>query len=596
MSARARGRRPSRCRCSTRPSHQGGARRPGGAGGRGPRGAGSSAGAARPAPTGCCGRPIPPIGAVLQQSPAAVTLSFTEAPEPRLLVGAGARRRRALVRRGRRCSRSTGDPGDARLGRCEPLAQGCVHRELADRVPGRRAPHRRDRSPSACRTPVTTDAAAAPPGRRSAHRPTGRWPPSADGSCSTPAWPASSAAAWIGASPSSAGAAPGPARAGWRPDGSAAAVGVVGHRAWPSAASTGVSLGVFLQTRLGRSVLWRLGGLAVAAGWASSWPAVATGGGGGAGMGLVAAGTAGRDRGPRRVRPRRRRPRRPWADGRPAGRPRGRDGRVDRRPGRPPPRPAPPAVGAGGDAGGGDARRGRGDATDGATRRWRPVGRVAARRFSAVAVAAVATLVVTGVLRAIDAVGGWGPLWRLRLRTAGAGQVGAAPRAIAGLGRCQPLPPRPRRRTLAHRAPTGRDRRGGGGRRRPRRHRLPHDVARRRPRPARRRPRWWSPTSDFGTTVQARLAVVAGPGRREPLHRPAGRLRHRRAGRRRPGSRPGSSCPPSPVPARRASSCLPPARHLRRVRRQPRRSPAGGGSSLVVERGADSLELHRRPA
>ncbi len=146
--------------------------------------------------------------------------------------------------------------------------------------------------------------------------------------------------------------------------------------------TTGASLGVFLQSHLGRSVLWRLdgllvaaGGVALAVGWRRWRP----------GLALVAAGTLGTivahvESGHAAAAS-----------------------------------PAWLAIGLqvvhvvamavwlGGLAALLAGLRGRDPATD-------PAAEPAARRFSAVALGAVGALVVTGVLRAINEVDGWGPL------------------------------------------------------------------------------------------------------------------------------------------------------------------------------------------
>ena len=167
---------------------------------------------------------------------------------------------------------------------------------------------------------------------------------------------------------------------GW----SAAVVGVLAL-GLAQRSTTGASLGVFLQSRLGRSVLWRLAGVLVAGGGVAL---AARGRRWRPGLGLVAAGTLGTivahvESGHA-------------AAASPAWLATGlQTAHV-----------VAMAVWIGGLAAllaGFGRGRGRDPEAD-------PEAESAARRFSAVAVVAVGTLVVTGVLRAIDEVDGWRPL------------------------------------------------------------------------------------------------------------------------------------------------------------------------------------------
>ena len=192
-----------------------------------------------------------------------------------------------------------------------------------------------------------------------------------------------------------------------------------------------------------------------------------------------------------------------------------------------------------------------------------------ARRFSAVAGVAVAVLVVTGVVRAIDEVDGWagrcstpptaGSCWSRRAcwwRSPASGAVNryrhvpAAGRSLTGL------------RRVGHG-------RGGGGR-------VVFVVTgllTTSPPPATAKvtePAVVVTASDFGTTVRARLTVSPGQAGPEPVHRPPDGLRLRRSRWRPPGSPPASPFPPTPrVSPSTLDAAADRPRDLRRRRGQP---------------------------
>ena len=325
--------------------------------------------------------------AVLQEPPATVTLSFTEAPEARLssvqvLDGSGASFGAGDLQP------VDGDPESLRLG-LRPLARGVytVNWRIVSRVDGHLTA---GTIVFGFQEPVSSMPPPAP------GSPVGTLSNRSPGTLGGRVLLYTGLAAMLGGAWTGLALFGGNRRgdllalatAGW-------VVAVVGVAAIGLAqqASTGVSVGVFLETRLGRGLLWRGAGLAVA----GVGLVLARGGGRGrwrGGSGLVVVGFVGVvvahvEAGHAAAGSW------PWVmvglqvahvvamaswigglaaillvlRRRPAAAPDGDDG-----------------------------------ADDGAVL-------AAARRFSAVAVVAVATLVVTGGLRAIDAVGGWAPLW-----------------------------------------------------------------------------------------------------------------------------------------------------------------------------------------
>ncbi len=313
----------------------------------------------------------PGAGAVVDQSPAAITLSFTEAPElgfssVKVLDGTGRSFGAGALQP------VAGDP-ETLVQPLQTLPKGVytVSWRIVSRVDG----HLTAGSFAfGVQTPVTPDATAAAegaslPGNRSVSAVGGRVLLYAGLACLL-------GTAWVGALLFRE-RRPGLVvllGAGWV----AAAVGVFAV-GLAQRSTTGASLGVFLQSHLGRSVLWRLdglvvaaGGVALAVGWRRWRP----------GLALVAAGTLGTivahvESGHA-------------AAASPAWLAIGLQAV----------HVVAMAVWLGGLAA---LLAGFGRGQDPAAER-------AARTFSAVAVAAVGALAVTGVLRAINEVDGWGPL------------------------------------------------------------------------------------------------------------------------------------------------------------------------------------------
>ena len=132
----------------------------------------------------------PGAGAVVDQSPANITLSFTEAPELRFSSV------KVLDGTGRSFGAGelqpvAGDP-ETLTQPLQTLPKGAytVSWRIVSRVDGHLTAGSFD---FGVQTPVTGDATPAAPGRRRPP-PTDPWPPSGGGPCSTPAWPVS----WAG--------------------------------------------------------------------------------------------------------------------------------------------------------------------------------------------------------------------------------------------------------------------------------------------------------------------------------------------------------------------------------------------------------------
>jgi copper transport protein len=315
--------------------------------------------------------------AVLDQAPTAVSLSFTEAPEPRLssvqvLDASGASFGEGELQP------VAGDSETIRMG-LRPLPRGVytVSGRIVSRVDGHLTA---GTFAFGVQEPVTSS--SGPAGATPVGTPSNRTPGAVGGRVLLYAGLALLlGAAWTGLTLFG-----GDRRkavlvlAGAGLAGAAAGIVVLGLA---QRASTGVSLGVFLQTRLGRSLLWRAAGVVAAA----AGLVVARGGGRRrwrAGMGLVAVGTiaiivAHVESGHAAAGSW------PWA-------------MVALQV----VHVTAMAVWIGGLVALLVGLRSESEADGGAA---------AARRFSAVAGVALGALVVTGVVRALDAVGGWSALW-----------------------------------------------------------------------------------------------------------------------------------------------------------------------------------------